>query len=114
MNKLFVSALAGISAALVLGGCATGTHIATGNQHPPIPFELVQIYQAPPAHYEIIGMVNASDRGNRQHRMDVAVRKLKKEAAKMGANGVIMNPIETGGLFDRKTKLSGQAIYVLP
>ena len=88
--------------------------MVTGNQHQPVPTEAVKLYQAPPEHYEIVGMVNASTRGKRQRRTDAAVRKLKQQAAKMGANGIIMQPIENGGLGGRKVKLSGQAIYVLP
>jgi hypothetical protein len=114
MKKLLIPALAGLSAVLILTGCATGTHVLTGNQHQPIPVEAVKLYQAPPAKYEIIGMVNSSARGSRQRRMDAAVRKLKQQSAKMGADGIIMNPIETGGLTGRKVKLSGQAICVLP
>ncbi len=114
MKKRLIPLLAGLSAIMILAGCATGTRVVTGNQHQPVPVEAVQLYQTPPTQYEIIGMVNSTARGKRQHRMDVAVRKLKQQAAKMGANGIIMNPVETSGLGDRKIKLSGQAIYVLP
>jgi hypothetical protein len=114
VKKLFIALLAGLSAMLIFAGCATGTRVVTGDQHQPVPVEAVKLYQAPPAQYEIIGMVNASARGSRQHRMDVATRKLKQEAAMMGANGIILNPVESGDMADRKIKLSGQAIYVQP
>ena len=114
MRKFVTLLLAGFSATLIFTSCVSGTHVVTGNQHQPVPLEAVQLYQAPPAKYEIIGMVNATARGSRQHRMNVAVKELKHQAAVMGANGIIMNPVESGGLLDGKIKLSGQAICVLP
>ncbi|MEI9963213.1 MAG: hypothetical protein WDM76_19495 [Limisphaerales bacterium] len=114
MKKFFYLLFSLLAGLLVSGGCASGTHIVTGNQHPPVPADAVVLYQAPPAKYEIVGIVNATVRGNRQRRMDAATHVLKRQAAKVGANGIILNPVESAGLTGRKTKLSGQAIYVLP
>lgn len=113
-KRIIVSLFTGLATLVILTGCASGSHVVTGNQHQPVPTEAVQLYQVAPAHYEIIGMVTAKARGSRQRRMDTAVRQLKHQAAVMGANGIIMNPIETAGLTDRKTVLSGLAIFVLP
>lgn len=113
-KRIIASIFTSLAAVAILSGCASGSHVVTGNQHQPVPTEAVQLYQVAPAHYEIIGMVTAKARGSRQRRMDAAVRQLKHQAAVMGANGIIMNPIETAGLTDRKTVLSGQAIFVLP
>ena len=120
--------------AILAGGCATGTHIITGVKRPAIKPEQVVIYQVPPAKFEIVGIVNAQSPGNRQRNMDSAVEELKQQAAKIGANGVLlggMNPgsqsvgVSTGsgfsggttftgtsvGLSETGVSLSGQAIY---
>lgn len=105
--------LSALSAGL-LAGCASGTHTLTGIPHPPLPWESVQLYQTPPPHYEVVGLVTARTRGSSQWRMDQATRKLKTQAGKLGANGIILNPVEHSGLLGRKLNLSGQAIFVLP
>lgn len=100
--------------ALCLTGCVRGTHIVTGKQRPSVPTEAVQLYPTAPDHYEIIGVVNARARGSGQTQTDRATRELKHQASLIGANGIILNPIEHNGLAGRKLNLSGQAIYVLP
>lgn len=119
-----------IACLVVLIGCATGTHIVTGNQRPPIPVEQVKLYQEPPATFEIIGIVNATSPGHNQTHMDAAVNAMKEQAAKIGANGIIIGPGNGGstsasvgvsshgsvfvGAIGELIQLSGQAIYVPP
>jgi uncharacterized protein YbjQ (UPF0145 family) len=52
----------------------------------------VKLYLEPPASFEVIGLVNASsDAGlTEQGSVDYAVAELKKQAAKLGANGVLV------------------------
>jgi hypothetical protein len=79
-------------AVLAIAACASGSAIVTGNTRPPIPLEQVKIYLEPPAEFEIIGLVSASsDAGwTAQGSLDYAVKELKKQAAKLGANGVLL------------------------
>ena len=91
---------------LANAACASGSAIVTDNTRPPIPTEQVKIYLEPPAEFEVIGLVNASsDAGwTEQGSLDYAVKELKKQAAKLGANGVlIMSSGET-----TSTIVSGQ------
>jgi hypothetical protein len=76
----------------VLVACASGTAIVTGNTRAPIALELVKIYLDPPNEFEVIGLVNASsDAGwTDQGSQDYAIEELKKQAAKLGANGVLL------------------------
>lgn len=116
-------------AVIVIAGCATGTHIITGNQRSPIPSEQVVLYPTPPKKYEIIGIVNAETSGRRQWQMDLVVAEIKKQAAAIGANGVILGggQIQSGGQgfaaigsngamfvggLDERIQLSGQAVWV--
>lgn len=102
----------------LLTGCATGTVLVTGPQHPPLSREQVVLYTMPPAKYEVVGLVEARSNGRYQPALDRAVAQLKREAAKVGANGILLsNPQNqpagfTGGLFE-KPRVSGQAIYVM-
>jgi len=85
---LFLLALA----VLALGACASGSAIVTGNTRPPVALEQVKIYLESPTAFEVIGLVNASsDAGwTEQGSVDYAIEELKKQAAKLGANGVLL------------------------
>jgi hypothetical protein len=81
-----------VPAVLAISVCATGSAIVTGNTRAPVAPEQVRIYLEPPASFEVIGLVNASsDAGlTEQGSLDYAVEELKKQAAKLGANGVLL------------------------
>ena len=72
--------------------CASGSVIVTGTERTPLDPNQVKLYLEAPANCEIIGIVNASsDAGwTEQGSQDYAVQELKKQAAKLGANGVIL------------------------
>ena len=90
MNVQRITAVIFLTA--VLFGCATGSHIITGQVRPAIDPAGVRVYIDPPAEYETIGIVEASsDTGfTTQAKQDRAVNELKKQAAKIGANGVLL------------------------
>lgn len=77
---------------LVLASCASGSAIVTGTVRTPILPEQVRIYLEPPNEFEVIALVNASsDAGwTEQGSVDYAIAELKKQAAKLGANGVLL------------------------
>jgi len=119
--KLHRSALALLAlVVLLLGACASGSAIVTGNPRAPIAPEQVKIYLEPPADLEVIGLVNASsDAGwTEQGSQDYVIEELKKQAAKLGANGVLLvtSGEKTTGYFrtvpiTAKT-VQGKAIFV--
>ena len=76
----------------VLASCASGTALVTGTTRDPISPETVKIYLKEPANYEIVAIIKAeSDAGwTAQGSQDYAVKELKKQAAKLGANGVLL------------------------
>ena len=113
---------------LFFSGCATGSHIVTGTKRTAIAKENVKIYLEAPERYEVIGLVTASsDAGiTEQGSQNYAVEELKKQAAKIGANGVLLTNVGektttvvgtygsgfmTGTTSSAKT-ISGQAILV--
>jgi hypothetical protein len=113
---------------LSLSACASGSAIVTGYTRQPIEFNLVKLYLEEPTQFEVIGIVNASsDAGfTEQGSMDYAIEELKKQAAKLGANGVLLTTTGqtqstsvgsygNGLIFSIPTTtktVSGKAIYV--
>jgi hypothetical protein len=91
-----------LRAALLLGtlalpACSTSSHVITGQTRPPISPDSVRIYSQPPSKYEQIATLNASSAGSfaftSQGNMDVAIARMKDEAAKLGANGVLLTGV---------------------
>ena len=81
-----------------LCGCVThGSSIITGEVRPEISPSEVKIYLDPPSRYETIGMVETSREVefSRQKAQDKVIEDLKKLAAKMGANGVLLTSMMT-------------------
>lgn len=77
-----------------LTGCAT-SHVMIGKARPPISPESVQLYTRPPnGAYEEIARIETSSQGSfafgAQAKTDAVIYRLKVEAAKLGANGVLL------------------------
>lgn len=115
MKKLFVALI------FVLTGCASGSHILIGNVRQPIPVSEVKVYLDEPEKYEVIALVRGESVSGWTQQQDTnnALNTMKEEAAKLGANGVILTNVSegTGSLIgssmSNKADLSGKAIYVL-
>lgn len=109
----------------VLSSCATGSSIVTGNIRPAIDPTAVKVYLKPPVRYETIALVEASSdvEFSSQSAQNRTIKELKKQAAKLGANGVLLTNTEnktSGGFIingiyttsDKKVA-RGEAIYVI-
>jgi hypothetical protein len=111
-----------------ISGCATGSAVVTGEARTPIDPSQVKIYLDPPSEYETIGLVEASSdvEFSSQAAQDRAIDELRKQAAKIGANGVLLLSASTassgsvgyssGGVFyaddTEKKVVRGRAILV--
>ena len=101
----------------------------TGQERSPIDTGAVTLYSELPAHYEVVGMIEAASdvRFSAEAAQKRAFVELKKQAAMIGANGVINwevhNILNARDVYDRttgdvsprwiKTKIvNGTAIYV--
>jgi hypothetical protein len=100
-NVFKMSALAGSLA--VLSGCVT-SHVMVGAARPPISRDQVQIYLHPPANkYVEIALLDTSSKGafafSAQGKTDAVIERLKGEAAKLGANGILLESVgdQAGG-----------------
>jgi len=86
----------GLLSVVTLAACTT-SHVIVGRVRAPISPEQVQIYLQPPAPYEEVALLTSSSRGSfavtAQARKDKVVDRLKKEAATLGANGIVLQEI---------------------
>ena len=91
------TALLAVFIACALAGCATSSHVMIGTARPAISPESVRVYYTPPPKYEEIATINASSQGSlaltSQQNMDKAIARLKAEAAKVGANGILLQAV---------------------
>jgi hypothetical protein len=72
--------------------------VLIGTPRAPIAPELVKVYLQPPAKFEQIATIDATSRGSltitTQQNMDKAIARLKQEAARLGANGILLQGVE--------------------
>ena len=96
MNKTFIAACA---LAASLAGCAGTSTMMMGDARPPIDPSQVRIYRTPPPDsVEIAQLESTSGVGfGTQGQTDAVIARLKREAAALGANGVILMGMGSGG-----------------
>ncbi len=77
---------------MMLGGCATGSSIPIGSARAPTSASQVQLFTEAPSSYETVGLVKAeSGTGmSDQDSINYAIAELKVQAAKLGANGILL------------------------
>ena len=86
----------GLLVAGMLAAC-TSSHLLVGQARGSISPDQVQVYLRPPARFEEIALVESSSRASfaitAQARMDKVIERLKKEAALLGANGIVIQNV---------------------
>jgi hypothetical protein len=114
---------------LAIGGCVyiDGSTLVTGPTRTALDPTEVKLYLDAPSDYEIIGVVSATGNGwTEQESQDLAIEELKKRAANVGANGILLTitgeqtPGTVGAISqghfsvipDTTKKVSGKAIHV--
>ena len=119
--------LIGVFFSIALCSCTTTKFsiITTGQIRPAISPEVVKVYVDPPAKYETIAIIDASREvdGSKQTTQNIVINDLKTQAAKMGANGILLIGIgnqSRGGVVIGKVFVpseavttQGRAIYVI-
>ena len=90
MKSFYVSLLA----IALLSGCATSS-VVVGKVRPAIAATSVKLYLRPPAKYEEVALLQTSSETSwafsEQGKMDAVIANMKAEAAKLGANGVLLS-----------------------
>lgn len=125
--------IASLLALAILSGCATSS-VVVGKVRPAIAPADVKIYVRAPAKYEEIALLETSSNTSwafsEQGKMDAVIANMKAEAARLGANGVLLSgtgnqqqtsmvfmPLATGGgimvpASSTSKTGAGMAIYV--
>jgi hypothetical protein len=122
MRLLF---LASLGAACWLAGCASSSSHLLAPARPPIRPDQVKVYRVAPKNYQQIATLDATSGGRFFHgneRSDAEViERLKEEAAKVGANGVLLSLVGDepsgsiglglggGGYASRSSGFNGEA-----
>ena len=90
---------AAATALLLVAGCASTSRVMLGQARAPIDPAQVQVYSTPPAgSVEIAQLESSSAVGfGTQGQTDAAVARLKRDAAALGANGVILMGVGSSG-----------------
>lgn len=91
--------LSAAALALALAGCASTSKVMLGPTYPAISPEQVHIYYQPPARYREVALLetrSGSFTYGEQNKMNSVLTKLRAEAAKLGANGVLFQGSENG------------------
>ena len=77
----------------LLTACASSA-VLIGKARPAISPEQVKLYLRPPKKFEEIAILESSSRNSwaitSQGKMDTVIQRLKEEAAKLGANGILL------------------------
>ena len=83
--------------ACAAAACSTSSHVLIGTARPAISPESVRVYYRPPPKYEEVATVHATSQGSlaltSQQNMDKAIARMKAEAAKLGANGILLQNV---------------------
>lgn len=78
-------------------GCASSSHIVTGVTRSPVSPAQVRVFTTPPKKFQEIAILTVESAGwTSQGETDRAIERLKKEAASLGANGVLLVNRGTG------------------
>jgi len=97
MNK-FLQRLALYALPIAISACAS-SHVIVGTARAPIQADQVKVYLQPPAKYETVALLEANDMGangfSQQSRTNKVMKRLKKEAASLGANGIVLEGFGT-------------------
>lgn len=95
----------GISVFAMITGCAPSSQVLVGTARTPISVAEVKVYSHAPPAFEEVAILNASSKSvfqaGGQRAIDKVIARLKEQAAKLGANGIILEEFsdtETGSL----------------
>ena len=90
----------------ILSACATSSVIMLGSSRAPISPDQVRIYTQPPPHYQEIALIHSTSQFSwaitDQQKIDKAISRMRRKAAALGANGLLLN-----GLNSRTTEVVG-------
>lgn len=92
-----------VAVCVALCSCST-SHILVGEARTPTKPENIKVYLRPPSRYKEIAVVDSDSNGSfrvgAQAKINAALNRAKKDAAKLGANGLLLSGTgESGGVM---------------
>ena len=112
--KTVLARFCGSVALLLLCSCGSTNTIMVGQPRPAIAPGAVRLYYSAPRHFERIAIINSSSGPTwaftTRSQVDEAIAKLKEEAARVGANGILLENIETSSSGDFGLSIGGFGI----
>jgi hypothetical protein len=98
MKRVFSGILASIGL-MLLCSCGSTHTIMVGQPRAAIAPDTVRVYYTPPRHFDRIAIINSSSGPTwaftTRGQLDDAIAKLREEAAKVGANGILLEATGT-------------------
>ena len=88
-----------LTCVLLLAGCTSTSKLMVGAARPALSPDQVQLYTAPPQHYQEIAVLETASGAftyGEQNKMDAVIAHLKAAAAQVGANGVLLQETASG------------------
>src|ERR1041385_8579954 len=96
-SATIVALIIAVTVAFVLVSCSSTSHVIVGKTRAPILPGDVKVYMKPPARYEEVALLESSSKNSwsitDQGKTDKAIQRMKEEAAKLGANGVLLRGV---------------------
>ena len=85
-----------IAAFIVFISCSEGNYLLVGAVRDEITPNQVALYEQEPVEYEVIAHLaaKAKNSASYQKKLDYAIKKLKSQAASIGANGILLERID--------------------
>lgn len=98
----FIAAAGGCLMIAASSACVSTRAVLVGEVRPAIPWDQVQIYLQPPdSRYQEIANLTASSRGSfaltAGGKADKVIERLKRQAASLGANGILLHGVGDQG-----------------
>ncbi|MDH3977204.1 MAG: hypothetical protein OEU86_01710 [Gammaproteobacteria bacterium] len=98
-----------------ISACASSSHVMIGGKRTPIPMTEVKVYKEEPESFDVIATIDASSKHSlaftRQQKLNTTLARLKKEAANLGANGIILGTIKEEKVSVPMTQPNGTTTY---
>ncbi|MFC7302176.1 hypothetical protein [Cognatiluteimonas weifangensis] len=92
--------LSAVLALALLGGCASTSRVMLASPRPALAPEQVRVYfTPPPGRYQEIALLETASGPftyGEQNKLDEVIAKLRAEAARLGANGVLVQDTSSG------------------
>lgn len=110
--KNFAIAVLILTGCAIFAGCATSSHKVTGTLHPGTSADNVKVYAIMPDQAKVVGTVKVVSYAGMtmEQARDNAMVKLKAEAAKLGANGIVPEFQDADVLSG--VELDGKAVFI--